>query len=96
MYLPGSTKPGMSGSVRTHQQIAEVTEEYIESNIEKVCYPELLKDWLEFDISKTTKFDAAMAAGYTLIADKNILLRNFHTKGNLVEAKTMFKKFKVG
>ena len=37
-----------------------------------------------------------MAAGYTLIADKNILLRNYHAKGNLVEAKTMFKKFKVG
>ena len=96
MYLPGSGKPGMSGSVRTHQQIAEVTEDYIENNIERVCFPELLKDWLGFDISKTTKFDAAMAAGYTLIADKNILLRNYHAKGNLVEAKTMFKKFKVG
>jgi hypothetical protein len=96
MYLPGSTKPGMSGSVKTHQQIAEVTEDYIETNIEKVCFPGLLKDWLEFDISKTTKFDAAMAAGYTLIADKNILLRNYQRKGNLVEAKKMFKKFKVG
>ena len=96
MYLPGSAKPGMSGSVKTHQQIAEVTEDYIETNVDKVCFPELLKDWLEFDISKTTKFDAAMAAGYTLIADKNILLKNYLTKGNLVEAKNMFKKFKVG
>ena len=96
MYLPGSAKPGMSGSVKTHQQIAEVTEDYIENNVDKVCFPELLKDWLEFDISKTTKFDAAMAAGYTLIADKNILLKNYLRKGNLVEAKNMFKKFKVG
>jgi pentatricopeptide repeat protein len=37
-----------------------------------------------------------MAAGYTLIADKNILLKNYLRKGNLVEAKNMFKKFKVG
>ena len=94
MYLPGSSKPGMSGSVKTHQRIAEVTEDYIENNIEKVCFPELLKDWLEFDISKTTKFDAAMAAGYTLIADKNILLKNYHAKGNLVEAKKCLKSLR--
>lgn len=96
MYLPGSAKPGLSGSVKTHQQIAEVTEDYIENNIEKVIYPELLKDWLEFDISKTTKFDAAMAAGYTLIADKNILWKNYQAKGNVVEAKSLFKRYKVG
>lgn len=96
MYLPGTIKPGLSGSVKTHQQIAEITEDYIENNIGKVCFPELIKDWLEFDISKTTKFDAAMAAGYTLIADKNILLKNYATKGNLVEAKKMFKRHKVG
>jgi len=96
MTLPGSMKPGLSGSVKTHQQIAEVTEDYIENNIEKVFFPSLLKDWLEFDISKTTKFDAAMAAGYTLIGDKNILLKNYHVKGNLVEAKKLFKRYKVG
>lgn len=76
MYLPGSNKPGISGSIKTHQQIAEITEDYIEHNIDKVYYTELLKDWLEFDITKTTKFDAAMSAGYTLIADKYILLKN--------------------
>jgi hypothetical protein len=96
MHLPGSMKPGISGSVKTHQQIAEITEDYIETHIDKVIFPELLKDWLEFDISKTTKFDAAMAAGYTLIADRNILLRNLERKGNIVEAKTMFKRHKVG
>lgn len=96
MFLPGSMKPGLSGSVRTHQQIAEVTEDYIENHVDNVCFSELLKDWLEFDISKTTKFDAAMAAGYTLIADKHILLKNQFTKDNLVEAKNIFKRHKVG
>jgi hypothetical protein len=96
MFLPGSMKPGLSGSVRTHQQIAEVTEDYIENHVDNVCFSELLKDWLEFDISKTTKFDAAMAAGYTLIADKHILLKNQFAKDNLVEAKSIFKRHRVG
>jgi hypothetical protein len=95
MYLPGSNKPGMSGSVKTHQQIAEVTEDYIETNIDKVYFKSLLKDWLEFDISKTTKFDAAMAAGYTLIADKNILYKNEMAKNKTIDAKNLFKKYRV-
>lgn len=95
MYLPGSNKPGMSGSIKTHQQIAEVTEDYIETNIEKVYFKKLLKDWLEFDITKTTKFDAAMAAGYTLIADKNILYKNEMAKNRTIDAKNLFKKYRV-
>jgi hypothetical protein len=95
MYLPGANKPGMSGSVKTHQQIAEVTEDYIETNIDKVYFKSLLKDWLEFDISKTTKFDAAMAAGYTLIADKNILYKNEMAKNKTIDAKNLFKKYRV-
>ena len=95
MYLPGALKPGMSGSAKTHQQIAEVTEDYIETNIDKVYFTSLLKDWLEFDITKTTKFDAAMAAGYTLIADKNILLRNEMAKNKTIDAKALFKKYRV-
>ena len=96
MYLPGSTKPGISGSLKTHQQIAEITEDYIENNIDRVYYSELLKDWLEFDITKTTKFDAAMSAGYTLIADKYILLKNELAKKRVINASDLFKKYKVG
>ena len=96
MYLPGSNKPGISGSIKTHQQIAEITEDYIEHNIDKVYYTELLKDWLEFDITKTTKFDAAMSAGYTLIADKYILLKNELAKKRVINANDLFKKYKVG
>ena len=96
MYLPGSIKPGMSGSLKTHQMIAEITEDYVENYIDKVCFPELLKDWLEFDITKTTKFDAAMAAGYTLIGDKSIILKNSFAKNNVIEAKSIFKRHKIG
>ena len=66
--MPNATKYGISATVKTHQQIAEETESYITDNLKKVIFTELLDDWLHFNINKTTKFDAAMAAGYTLIA----------------------------
>ena len=95
MWLPGSLKPGISGSAKTHQQIAEITEDYIESNIDNVFFIDLIKDWLDFDISKTTKFDAAMAAGYTLIADRHIILKNEISKNKFIDAKNLFKKYKI-
>lgn len=69
--LPNATKYGISASVKVHQQIAEVTEAYINDNLHKVRFSELLSDWLTFNINKTTKFDAAMASGYTLISANN-------------------------
>jgi hypothetical protein len=66
--IPGSAKYGISASQKTHQQIAEQTEIYISENLEKVIFKNLLEDWLLFDIKNTTKFDAAMSSGYTLIA----------------------------
>lgn len=69
--MPNSTKFGISATVKTHQQIAEETENYHLDNLHKVIFVELLDDWLHFNINKTTKFDAAMAAGYTLIAASN-------------------------
>lgn len=66
--MPNASKYGISATVKTHQQIAEQTESYITDNLKKVIFLELLDDWLKFNINKTTKFDAAMAAGYTLIA----------------------------
>lgn len=70
MWLPERNQPGIAASPKTHQQIAELTEDYINRNHDKVYFKDLIKDWLEFDISKTTKFDIAMAAGYALIADQ--------------------------
>lgn len=60
-------KFGVSATVKTHQQIAELIETYVEENISKTIFKNLLLDWLKFDINKTTKFDATMASGYTLM-----------------------------
>jgi hypothetical protein len=83
--MPGASKYGISASTKTHQEIAEQTEAHIEENIEKVIFKNLLKDWLEFNINKTTKFDAAMASGYTLI-----LAGNSKFAQKIEQKKTMF------
>jgi hypothetical protein len=62
------TYVGAASSPGAKQQIAEHTEEYIYSNCTKVPFVELLEDWLDFDIAETEKYDATMAAGWTLIA----------------------------
>ncbi len=94
MKLPGEPDYGLSANKNTHQQLAEVTEEYILENCEKVYFKDCLTDWLEFDINNTTKYDVAMAAGYTLIADIKKLYRR--GEGQLLNLSDYgFKKTKI-
>jgi hypothetical protein len=92
MWLPGSIKPGISGSVKSHQLIAEITEEYIVHYCKRVPFIQLIKDWLEFDINKTTRFDAAMAAGYTLIGDSVKVLKQ---RKAVNDVSKLFRKSKI-
>lgn len=69
--IKGSSKEGISASSKVHQEIVENIESLAHDNLEKVIFVELLKDWLKFEIKKTTKYDATMASGYTLIAAGN-------------------------
>ena len=76
MWMPGEVEPGIysDGKGKTIQQICDFTESYIEKDINKVYFPELLGDksgWLGFDVGDTQKFDDAMAAGFALIAAKS-------------------------
>jgi hypothetical protein len=93
MWLPGKNNPGLAASQSSHQELAEETEIYIEENIDGVYHPELIKDWLNFNLKDTQKFDAAMAAGYALIADKRILKNNNAEK--LVDINSYFRKRKI-
>lgn len=70
MWLPERNQPGIAASPKTHQHIAELTESYINDYCDRVYFKDLVKEWLEFDISNTTAYDGAMAAGYALIADQ--------------------------
>lgn len=93
MKLDGYPDYGIPGNENTCRQLVEVTEEYINKNIDKVFYKDLITQWLEFDMANTTKFDVAMAAGYTLIAD----LRKVYKRqtGNLRPITDYIKKHKI-
>jgi hypothetical protein len=93
IWLPERTQPGVAASPKTHQHIAELTESYISGHHDRVYFKELIKDWLEFDLSSTTKFDAAMAAGYALIADQIKVSKVDRTK--VREVTEFFRSHKV-
>lgn len=94
MKLPGRKGPGIPGSTKTHQLLAEITEEYIHNDLDKVYFKNLITDWIKFEINNTTKYDAAMAAGYTLIADSLIKFKDKSTK--VYESSELFRKKKIG
>lgn len=93
--LPGETEPGLysDGHGRTHQQICDYTESYINNNIEKVFFKDLIKEWLDFKIEDTTKFDLAMCAGYTLIAAREKIYKRAVDSGR--DIKEYFKQHKA-
>lgn len=93
MWLPERNQPGIAASPKTHQQIAELTEDYINQNIERVFFKDLVQDWLEFDIANTTRFDIAMAAGYALIADQAKVYKKDTTQTR--EVTEFFKPHKI-
>jgi len=75
MWLKGEVEPGIytDGQGRTLQQICDLTEAYIEKNIQKVYFKSLLESeagWLGFDVGNTQKYDEAMASGFSLISAK--------------------------
>jgi hypothetical protein len=76
MWMPGEVEPGIysDGKGKTIQQICDFTESYIEKDVNKVYFPQLLGDksgWLGFEVGDTQKYDDAMAAGFALIAAKS-------------------------
>jgi hypothetical protein len=84
-------KYGVSATVKTHQQIAELIETYVEENVSKLNFKNLLLDWLKFDINKTTKFDATMASGYTLmLANSSRFAQKQEVKKKLYDVKEIF------
>ncbi len=70
VILPGYKEPGIPSTVPNKQVLAEKTETHIDECIDKVYFIKLIDDWLEFDLNETQKFDDAMAAGWTEVADK--------------------------
>lgn len=95
MMLPGEDDYGLysDGHKFVHQQLADYTEAYINEYIHTVYFKELIQDWLEFDIGKTTKYDLSMAAGYTLIAAREKVYKRetIETRRNVTDYFTIRK-----
>lgn len=92
VHLEGRKEPGLPGSTKTHESIVDHTSEYIEDCVDKVDYPEMLKDWIEFDILNTTKFDLAMSSGYALIgANRMRGLKQQEKKEQVIEVSSIFR-----
>lgn len=95
IWLPKAKQAGIPSSVSAKQELAEVTELYIIDYCDMVPFKELIDDWLDFDIDNTEKYDQAMSAGWTLVADK-ILRKRFTKPSNTNLGKSrMFKKTKA-
>lgn len=92
IWLPGEPEPGIYAHKNVHQQIAELTEDYIENDIDKVNFLGLIEDWITFDITNTQKSDPTMAAGYALIGDQ-LILRKSPTK--VYELNEIFRRRKI-
>lgn len=75
MWLANEVEPGIytDGKGNVVQTICDYTEAYIEKNVSKVYFKELLGEkagWLGFEVADTQKYDDAMASGFALIASK--------------------------
>ena len=62
------TQRGISAGVASKEQLASAFASYIENNTEKIIFPRLLNDLLDFDIQNSTKNDATMASGWAIVA----------------------------
>ena len=76
MWLKDEVEFGIytDGKGNVVQAICDFTESYIDKNVGKVYFPELLgikSGWLGFEVADTQKYDDAMASGFCFIAAKN-------------------------
>ncbi len=83
MWLNGEVEPGIytDGKGNVVQTICDYTESYIEKDIQKVYFKELIGEksgWLGFEVGDTQKYDDAMGSGIALIAAKE--KRHFKTE----------------
>lgn len=73
MHLPDRKDPGIPASFKTKQDLVETTKAYVLDGIHKVYFLRLLEDWRDFDPLNTKVYDAAMASGWALVADKSAM-----------------------
>lgn len=94
MHLPDRKEPGIPASQKTKQDLVETTKAYILDSIDKVYFLRLLEDWRDFDPTHTKVHDAAMAAGWSLVADKSAMYARSNRpdeRGRRVDLRKIFR-----
>lgn len=99
MYLHGEEEPGIitDGGGKVVQAICNYTESYINKDIDKIYFINLLRKesgLLGFKVEDTQKFDEPMAAGFTLIAVKGKY--NMKKRGQLPSIENYLPYSKTG
>ena len=51
----------------------------------------MLKDWIQFDILDTTKFDLAMSSGYALIGANRMKAKKQEKKEQITDVRSIFR-----
>jgi len=90
--IPGYSDYGIPSTQENKRAILDCTEEYIENYVDRVYFLSLIDDWIKFDVTKTQKFDLAMAAGWTLIAELQKVSRG---EGKLKPITDYIRKHKI-
>jgi hypothetical protein len=90
--IPGYSDYGIPSTQENKRAILDCTEEYIENYVDRVYFLSLIDDWIKFDVTKTQKFDLAMAAGWTLIAELQKVSRG---EGKLKPITEYIRKHKI-
>lgn len=83
---------------KTLIELVTETESYIDkTKVLKINFRDILRDWKDFDMNKTTKYDVGMATGYALIGAARVL-RRFEAKKRMsgVNVSEYFTKFRNG
>lgn len=93
IWYQGSTNPGIFAGERSKQLAAEHIEDYLSNHIDKIWFPKLLEDLIQFDLHDSTKYDRAMAFGWTLVAAGNLSMNNVDEKP--IEITQFFKPHKL-
>lgn len=93
VHLKDRKEPGIPTTEQTHDSIVNHTREYIEDCIDLVDFPELITDWLKFDITKTTKFDLSMSSGINLITADRIRKQKVVNNDKITEISEIFPMY---
>lgn len=93
MWWPEQLNPGIFAGERSKQLAAEAIDSYIEEYSDRIDFIKLLEDMLVFDLSNSTKNDATMAFGWTLLGAGPTL--DGQVKEKVHEVSLFFKTYKT-